>query len=334
MNRSFIFYGFVVFLLPVLGRSQVSVRRDTQGGSCGFWGQIVGSTRLLEQGMEMELVARDRDQAGSAIGSKLLVPANGNFDFGTLPPGNYKLRIRDTSGSVLVERVQTVSASQTEPVIMFVPDPKWSLGQNFTVSLSSLQHKIPKRALEALETAKKAFAAGDPQNSIKHLQEALQLDPDFAEAHSDLAVIYARQGRLDEGLEHAQTAFRLNPHLPEAGCNLALLLMNLKRYPEAELTARELLSEQYQTSIPHGVLAISLIEERKDLNEAMAQLSEAAPACPFFRLLAARALAEVSRGDLAVIQVKEYLRSSAHDCERASLENWVANTERRLSLLQ
>jgi tetratricopeptide (TPR) repeat protein len=333
MNRPLVHCVFVG-LLPVITLCQTPIAGDTRGGSCGFWGQIVGSTQLLEHGMEMELVARNTGQAESAIRPKLFVPANGNFDFGMLPRGDYQVRIRDTSGNGLLERVLAVGERRTEPVILFVHDLKWGLAKTYTVSLSSLQHKVPKRALEDLQTAKRTYAAGDQQNAIKHLNDALNLDPDFAEAHSDLAVIYARQGRLDQALEHAQAGFRLNPQLSEAGCNLALLLMNMKRHPEAEQTARDLLSEQDQNSIPHGVLAISLIAQRKNLDEALTHLSKAVPAFPFFRLLAANALAETFHGDLAVIQVKEYLRSSAHDCERQSLEAWVAKTERRLSALQ
>jgi tetratricopeptide (TPR) repeat protein len=281
----------------------------------------------------MEIVPWATPQPESASKLKLLVPVNGNFDFGALAPGDYKVRVRDLSGNVLIEQVQTISGSKLAPILLFVQDPIGTLADANIVSFSSLQHKTPKRAWHALETAKKTFAFGDERETIKHLREALDLDPDFPEAHSDLAVIYARQGRLDEALEQAQTAFRLNPRLTEAGCNLALLLMNLKRYPEAESAARGLLSDPYSTSIPHGVLAISLIEQRKNLDEALSHLSKAAPAFPFFRLLVANAFSEIRRADLAVIQVNEYLRSSAHDCERPALEAWLANVERRLTLL-
>ena len=330
MNRSFVFCVFlIVFLLPILAHSQPLIARDN-GTACGFWGQIVGSTHLLQQGMELELIPKSA-QAESATKQKLLVPANGNFDFGKLAPGDYQLRVRDLSGHVLVERMQTVGTSKTQPILVFVADPNWTLEYTNSVSMSSLQHKTPKRALQALQTGKKTLDSGDEQATIKHLQEAVELDPDFAEAHGDLAIMYARQGRLDQALEHAQTAFQLNPRLSEAGCNVALLLMNLKRYPEAERVARGLVSDRYLSSLPHGVLAISLIEQRKDLEEALKHLNDAARAIPFFRLLVANALNDIHRPELALIQVNEYLHSSAHDCERSDLEAWVAKVEQRLS---
>jgi len=281
--------------------------------------------------MELELIPLGA-QAESGTKQKLLAAANGNFDFGKLVPGAYKLRVRDLSGNVLVERVRMVGANKSDPLLVFIPDPNWSVESANSISLSSLQHKTPKRALQALQAAKTTLGSGDDQAAMKHLQEAVDLDPNFAEAHNDLAIIYARHGRLDQALEHAETAFQLNPRLSEAGCNAALLLMNLKRYPEAERAARGLLSDRYFSSLPHGVLAISLIEQRKDVDEALKHLNDAARAVPFFRLLVANALSDINRADLALIQVNEYLRSSAHDCERPDLEAWVAKAEQRFNL--
>jgi hypothetical protein len=83
-------------------------------------------------------------------------------------------------------------------------------------------------------------------------------------------------------------------------------------------------------SVLHGVLAISLIEQRKDISDALEHLKQAAAEFPFVRLLAMRALAEVGRRDLALIQVGAYLQSSAHECERPTLEAWVASVQQQL----
>jgi hypothetical protein len=79
------------------------------------------------------------------------------------------------------------------------------------------------------------------------------------------------------------------------------------------------------------VLAVSLIEQRKDINEALEYLKQAVTELPFVRLLAAHALAEIGRRDLAAFQVKEYLQSSAHDCERPALEAWLTSVQAQLT---
>jgi hypothetical protein len=48
-------------------------------------------------------------------------------------------------------------------------------------------------------------------------------------------------------------------------------------------------------------------------------------------LLAARSLVEIGKPDLALSQVKAYLQSYAHECERSELEAWVAAVQSQLT---
>jgi Tfp pilus assembly protein PilF len=298
---------------------------DPEQKPCEIWGQVAGSSRLLQEGLGIELVGLD-----GAVKQKTQILTNGNFEFTPAPAGNYQFRVTDVFGKVIYQQTKSLGGEDNF-VFMVIPDPRMRQAAKDTVSLSALQHKTPRRAWDAFRAAQKANASGDTELSVQRLQDALVLDPDFPEAHSDLAAIYAKTNRLDEALQHAETAFKLNPQLPEAGCNFALLLVSLKRYPEAESTARRMLSGGYYVSVLHSVLAISLIEQRKDIDEAFGYLKQAVTELPFTRLLAAHALAEIGRRDLAAIQVKEYLQSSAHDCERAALEAWLTSVNAQLT---
>ncbi len=298
---------------------------DPEQKACEIWGQVAGSSHLLQEGLGIELVGPD-----GAVKQRTHILTNGNFDFKPAPAGSYQFRVTDVSGKLIYQQTKSLG-SESNFVFLVVPDPSKRQVARDTVSLSALQHKTPRRAWDAFRAGQKANASGDTELSIQRLQEALVIDPDFPEAHSDLAAIYAKMDRLSEALEHAETAFKLNPQLPEAGCNFALLLVSLKRYPEAENTARHMLSGGYYVSVLQSVLAISLIEQRKDITEALEYLGRAVTELPFVRLLAAHALAESGRRDLAAIQVKEYLRSSAHDCERPALEAWLSSVQARLT---
>jgi Tfp pilus assembly protein PilF len=298
---------------------------DREQKPCEIWGQVAGSARLLQEGLSIELVGLD-----GAVKQRTHILSNGNFDFTPAPAGYYQFRVTDSSGKVIYQQTKSLGGEDNF-VFLVVPDPRMRQAAKDTVSLSALQHKTPRRAWDAFRAAQKANSSGDTELSVQRLHEALVIDPDFPEAHSDLAAIYAHMGRLDEALEHADTAFKLNPQLPEAGCNFALLLVSLKRYPEAETAARHMLGGGYYVSVLHSVLAISLIEQRKDINEALSYLKHAVTELPFVRLLAAHALAEIGRRDLAAIQVKDYLQFSAHDCERPALEAWLTSVQARLT---
>jgi hypothetical protein len=138
-------------------------------------------------------------------------------------------------------------------------------------------------------------------------------------------------GQVEEGLQHAQIAFNLNPGLPEAGCNVAMFLVTLKRYKDAEIAARRMLNGRLYLPELHGVLAISLIGQHRNLDEARDHLRQAAVAFPYLMVLAARTFVEIGRPDLAVDQVRAYLQTSAHDCERKKLQAWVDSVESQLA---
>jgi TolB-like protein/Flp pilus assembly protein TadD len=87
----------------------------------------------------------------------------------------------------------------------------------------------------AVQLAEKA-AALDPQNpyihwslsraaarfmtpealtrSIAAMERAIELDPDYADAHAWLAILYVANGRADDGLRSVETAMQLNPRYP------------------------------------------------------------------------------------------------------------------------
>jgi len=325
MYRALLSLAIIWFVTAPAVQSATPSTLDREKKPCEIWGQVAGSSRLLQEGLDIELAGLDGTGKQRAH-----VLTNGNFDFKSVPPGYYQIRVTDVSGTTVYQQAKSLGGDDNF-VFLVVRDPRAEQAVRNTVSLSALQHKTPRRAWDAFRAAQKAHTAGDTEKSIQHLQEALRIDPDFAEAHSDLAATYAQMGRTDEALEQAETAFKLNPQLPEAGCNFALLLVSLKHYPEAEIAARRMLGGGYYVAVLQSVLAISLIEQRKDINEALDYLKQAVTELPFVRLLAARALAEIGRRDLAVTQVKEYLQLSAHDCERPALEAWVTSVQARLT---
>ncbi len=48
-------------------------------------------------------------------------------------------------------------------------------------------------------------------DAIDHFRQALQSDPEFAEAHGNLATALQMQGHLDDAIRHYQEAVRIAP---------------------------------------------------------------------------------------------------------------------------
>lgn len=56
-----------------------------------------------------------------------------------------------------------------------------------------------------------ALEAGEPERAAASVQAALAVQPASAAAHSALAVVYERQGRIDSAVEHVRRALELDP---------------------------------------------------------------------------------------------------------------------------
>ena len=61
-----------------------------------------------------------------------------------------------------------------------------------------------------------------------HYKKALEIDPDYALAHFNLANLYDEQGDSPNALVHYQEALRLHPNYADAHYNVALLYQSLR----------------------------------------------------------------------------------------------------------
>jgi tetratricopeptide (TPR) repeat protein len=78
-------------------------------------------------------------------------------------------------------------------------------------------------------------SAGDENlgQNIKNYTEAIQIDPNYAEAHNNLGVMRYFNGEFDAAIKAFQDAIRLNPKYPEAHNNLGYLYDDQGKYEEA-----------------------------------------------------------------------------------------------------
>jgi tetratricopeptide (TPR) repeat protein len=308
--------SIVVFALTVAaGVAPARSTEEISPDSCGLWGQIVIPGRSLQQPTVIEIIGKD-----SALSRKIPV-INGNFNSSSLPPGLYQIRLSDPSGPVLYKETKALSGAQDEMVIL-VPQPV--LRDTNIVSVAVLKRETPRKARDELNAASKATQNGNMQEGVKHLLKALDIDPQYPEARINLAVDYALMGRHLEALQQGQKAFEIDSGGSEVGERYAKILLMNKKYRECETVARSMIKKQYYTAEMKAALAVSLIGQRRNLEEALAYLRQAAAEVPRARALAANALWEIGWREEAVNQVRTYLNSSANPCERPHLESWIA----------
>lgn len=104
---------------------------------------------------------------------------------------------------------------------------------------------------------------------------AIELNPQLAVAHGNLAAALWTQGRLEQAERHARESVRLKPKQLSFRANLALILKDLGRIDEARALYRQIVSEAPQ----HGKLAADMgtlaVECDGDLDAAREWLRKA-----------------------------------------------------------
>ena len=65
---------------------------------------------------------------------------------------------------------------------------------------------------------------GQIDEAMAHYQKALEIKPDYAEAHNNLGIALAGRGRIDEAIAHYQKALEIKPDYAEAHNNLGIVL--------------------------------------------------------------------------------------------------------------
>lgn len=91
----------------------------------------------------------------------------------------------------------------------------------------------PQSARAWLGMGVAAEARGDVTAAIAAYRRALEIAPDYADALSNLAGIYAGQGHFEESMDLVVRALRVAPDNPRLVSNLGSLYFELQRYDEA-----------------------------------------------------------------------------------------------------
>jgi len=110
------------------------------------------------------------------------------------------------------------------------------------------------------------FRAGDTNNAIEEYTNALQLNPNNAEAHRRLGfLLYNAKGMHKEGMEHYYSAMRIDPNDPRIHYDLGMALLHQRRFDQA---VRHL-TEALQRTPKRLDEQYNLVDMNRNLGQAM-----------------------------------------------------------------
>jgi protein O-mannosyl-transferase len=121
--------------------------------------------------------------------------------------------------------------------------------------------------------ARALFLSKQTDEAVVHYQAALAIKPDFAEARNNFGLVLRSCGRLDEAIDQFRMAVASKPDLAEAHNNLGLALARKGMLDEPIVQFRAALEIKPDDAEAHANLAFALAQKGR-LDEAIVQWQE------------------------------------------------------------
>jgi tetratricopeptide (TPR) repeat protein len=264
-------------------------------------------------------------EGGHSLSASTYLHPDGSFEFASVSPGTYELRIAGGSGTVVYHQTVMINGPEPNLSISIPARPNAGSSSGGTISIRQLQHKVPREARKEFDKGVAASRKSDHSGAVEHFQKAVSIDPELADGYNNLGSAYAALGQLEQAAEQYQKTIDLVPEHTLALANLSVTLCKLKQYSDAERVARRALKLDSGLLKIRYILAVSLIAQHGNNAEALENLQRASTEVPKARLVAADILAQAGRRDDAAKQLEDYLHSvPEQDTDRQRVGEWLA----------
>jgi len=241
------------FVLTAFGQGGVGSSRGlptTAGGIHTIQGKVYfpGAKTTANKRVKVRL------DSANFISQSLQTDEDGAFRFNRLEAGPYTITVEGGSDfETAVENVSIDREASNGGRIISVPiylKPK-------------PDSTVPVAAIDAYHKAQQAERAGNHKKAIEQLTAALQIDPEFVLALSELGSVYLNSKDMEKAAETYSTLVKITPDDLAAQQNLGIALFNQKKIEEAEVHLREALKINDKLPSAHYYLGLVLVNLRQ-----------------------------------------------------------------------
>lgn len=196
---------------------------------------------------------------------------NGDFQLPAMPSGFYEFRIVGQADDV--RYAQDIHVGTISSLSIYLPS---RTGQNNGNAISALRlmHETPRKAAKELEAASKALRKQDRAKAIEHLEKAAAIDPENFDVASNLGAIYMQQQQAAKAFLWMEKAYRIDPNDSVNNINLSAYYANEGKYQKAEEYAAAGLRADPQSVRGRFMLAVSLVRQGKNVDNARTHLNQ------------------------------------------------------------
>jgi tetratricopeptide (TPR) repeat protein len=188
--------------------------------------------RATQEQLKVELIA-----GGNQV-AQTFTNDHGQAQFLGVAMGNYQVRVSGEGIQETESDIFEVDARKgTQSIFVRVQsNAKSSEAKNAAgpATISAGDLRVPEKASKQFDKATELMSKQEWQKAIDRLNKALALYPNYAQAYTNLGVVYARLGDADKEREALQKAIAANDHFAPAFVNLGQMEMKLHNFPAAE----------------------------------------------------------------------------------------------------
>jgi tetratricopeptide (TPR) repeat protein len=260
------------------------------------------------------LVRLMQGSSGTAVGTTYTNDI-GEADFAGVTVGDYHLEvsgdgIQPTTSDTF--QVDDRKSSQAQYVVVRKLEdsgPKPVSAHSALVSATDL--KVSPQARKELDKANEAMALQNWKKAKEHLDKALALEPTYATAYNNLAVLCSKTNDLAGEEQALKKALSLDDHFAPALLNYGKLSLRQKNFPQAET-----LLEREVSLDPDNPESLLLLADAEYMNRHFAAAITAADHAhstsndhaSFVHYIAARAYQQENRQKEALAEFQVFLK--------------------------
>jgi hypothetical protein len=238
---------------------------------------------------------------------------NGTFQMNNIPRGNYTLVADQVGYETFNQQVEVNDVPVYGVQVELLKSPNGSTPVNKGAStVSKRELSIPHKAHDDMEKGLALlYGKSDSQGSLKPFERAVQEYPDYYEAYAQIGFAYMKLADTD----NSEKAFRKSIEVSQeryapAYMGLAELLLNGKRFADAEPVARKALEIDSNSWQADSELARTLIELRRPSEAEPSAVAAAAlkPDNPNLYLILANIHMQLQNGHALLDDLNHYLK--------------------------
>lgn len=324
----------ILFLIAFSGllATEALAQRDFDPLAPGSLFEISGQVRTVDNKTLENVMVRVETHSGALV-DQITTDSMGRFRFSKLRQGQYRV---SASGAGVIAPVQTVDLSRSTPRInlflQLVPEQP-TFGSRPPARGGVIDVRVPAEARAAFEKGRIAVSEKKSSAAISYFKKAVEIFPDFHDAHMSLAQLYMDAGEWEKAEASLRQAVKINPKSVSAMVSLGEVYRRLKKYPEGEQVLAEALkidNNSWESNFTLG----RIYWELKDIVKAgrhVGRAIELEPNVAESHLLAGNIFIRVGLPAQALVEYEEYLRLAPQGEFSAQTQALIAKLKKSLS---